>query len=224
MTHDDRPWLLALDLESVLVPEIWPAIAERYSIRALNRTTRDESDYAALMRDRLALCARHGLRLPDLLTVVKSLTPLPGALELLQWVRARMPLVILSDTFYELASPLFHRLTYPLVLAHNLIVDDHGRILNFRLRGEEAKSDAVRAFQSLGFRVLAVGDSFNDLGMLGNADRGLLISPCSSMQERLETCQIVSSLYEIPAIISTECQSNIKSDDTDPDRACSQNF
>lgn len=215
MTHDDRPWLLALDLESVLVPEIWPAIAERYSIRALNRTTRDESDYAALMRDRLAVCARHGLRLPDLLAVVRSLAPLPGALELLQWVRARIPFAILSDTFYELASPLFHRLGCPLVLAHNLIVDDHGRILDFRLRGEEAKGDAVRAFQSLGYRVLAVGDSFNDLCMLSTADRGLLISPCFSMQERLKTCEIVSSHLEILTIISTECQLTVKSIDID---------
>ncbi len=224
MKHDDRPWLLALDLESVLVPEIWPAIAERYSILALSRTTRDESDYAALMGDRLALCARHSLRLADLLAVVNSLMPLPGATELLQWVRARMPLVILSDTFYELASPLFHRLGCPLVLAHNLIVDDHGRILDFRLRGEEAKSDAVRAFQSLGFRILAVGDSFNDIGMLSNADRGLLISPCASMLGRLETCKIISSLREIPAIIRKECQSYMKSKDTDLDGACSQNF
>jgi phosphoserine/homoserine phosphotransferase len=169
----DRPPLVTLDVEGVLLPEIWIAVAEGTGIDELRRTTRDEPDYDVLMRYRLDLLARHGLGLAAITEVIGGLAPLPGAAEFLDDLRARGPVVLLSDTFAEFARPLMAQLGHPTILCHNLVVEDD-RIVGYRLRMADQKRHAVLAFQSLGYRVLASGDSYNDVSMLLAADAGFL--------------------------------------------------
>ena len=169
--------LACLDLEGVLVPEIWIAVAERTGIEALRRTTRDEPDYDKLMRSRLELLDANGLRLPDIQQVISGLDPLPGANAFLDWLRDRFQVVILSDTFYGFAAPLMRKLGHPTLFCHDLEVDADGRIRDYRLRMPDQKRASVAAFAALNFRVIAAGDSYNDTSMLAAADRGILFSP-----------------------------------------------
>jgi phosphoserine/homoserine phosphotransferase len=169
--------LACLDLEGVLVPEIWIAVAERTRIDALRRTTRDEPDYDKLMRGRLEILDDNGLGLPDIQNVIGTLDPLPGAAEFLDWLRERFQVVILSDTFYGFAAPLMRKLGHPTLFCHDLEVDPRGRILDYRLRMRDQKRESVEAFRALNFRVIAAGDSYNDTTMLGAADRGILFRP-----------------------------------------------
>jgi phosphoserine/homoserine phosphotransferase len=149
-------------------------VAERTGIDELRRTTRDEPDYDVLMRYRLDLLERHGLGLSAITKVIGELSPLPGAKDFLDDLRARVPVVLLSDTFAEFAGPLMAQLGRPTILCHNLVVDDDDRIVGYRLRMADQKRHAVQAFQSLGYRVLASGDSYNDVSMLLAADAGFL--------------------------------------------------
>ena len=164
--------IICLDLEGVLVPEIWVGLADATGIDALRATTRDIGDYDELMRMRLALLEQHGLGLAELRRVINSLAPLPGAADFLQRVRKRFQLAVLSDTFYEFAAPLMRQLGQPLLLCHHLSVDSDDRIHGYRLRQQRPKFHAVRAFQAMDYKVLAAGDSLNDIDMLGAADRG----------------------------------------------------
>jgi phosphoserine/homoserine phosphotransferase len=166
-----------LDLEGVLVPEIWIAVAERTGVPELRRTTRDEPDYDKLMRWRIALLAEKGIRLPDIQKVIASLGPLPGAREFLDWLRERMSVVILSDTFLQFAAPLMKQLGWPTLLCHTLEVAGDGRITGYALRMPDQKRAAVEAFRSLKLHVIAAGDSYNDTAMLGAAHAGILFSP-----------------------------------------------
>jgi len=169
--------MLCLDLEGVLVPEIWIGVAERTGIAELRITTRDEPDYDKLMRHRLAILEREGLGLPDIQSVIDALGPLPGAREFLDWARERLQVLILSDTFYEFAQPLMRQLGWPTLLCHRLVVDESGRIEDYRLRQPDQKREAVRALHGLRFRVIAAGDSYNDTAMLAEADAGILFRP-----------------------------------------------
>jgi len=169
--------IACLDLEGVLVPEIWISVAERTGIEALRRTTRDEPDYDKLMRSRLAILAEHGLGLPDIQAVIAGLHPLEGAREFVDWLRERQQVVILSDTFYEFAAPLMRQLGWPTLLCHRLESDLAGRITNYQLRMPDQKRAAVKAFHELRFRVIAAGDSYNDVAMLMEADAGILFRP-----------------------------------------------
>ena len=165
--------IVTLDLEGVLVPEIWIAVAGRTGIDALRRTTRDEPDYDVLMRYRLDLLDQHGLTLALIQEVIGTLEPMPGARAFLDELRELTQVVILSDTFGEFAKPLMKQLGWPTILCHNLTVED-GRIAGYKLRQPNQKQEAVKAFQSLNYKVIAAGDSFNDTTMLGQADAGFL--------------------------------------------------
>jgi phosphoserine/homoserine phosphotransferase len=167
--------IVCLDLEGVLVPEIWIAFAERTGIKEFRRTTRDEPDYDKLMRFRLALLREHGLKLADIQAVIGGMAPIEGAREFLDDLRARYQVVILSDTFYEFAGPLMRQLGRPTLLCHRLDVDAEGFVSGYRLRQSDPKRHAVEALKSLNFRVIAAGDSFNDTGMLTAADAGFFI-------------------------------------------------
>lgn len=169
--------IAALDLEGVLVPEIWISVAERTGIDALRATTRDIPDYDVLMQQRLRLLDQHGLKLPDIQAVIGGLAPLDGAAEFADWLRERFQLVILSDTFYEFAAPLMRQLGWPALFCHRLESDAAGRVTGYRLRQADPKRQAVLALQALNFRVIAAGDSYNDTSMLGQADAGILFSP-----------------------------------------------
>jgi len=173
--------VVCLDLEGVLVPEIWIAFAERTGIPELRRTTRDEPDYGKLMRFRIGLLRERGLKLADIQAVIAGMAPLPGAHEFLDGLRAHFQVVILSDTFYEFADPLMRQLGRPTLLCHRLEVDDAGFVTGYRLRQADPKRHAVNAFKSLNFQVLAAGDSFNDTGMLAAADAGFFIHPPASI-------------------------------------------
>ncbi|MGP4843212.1 bifunctional phosphoserine phosphatase/homoserine phosphotransferase ThrH [Marinobacter sp. 1Y8] len=166
--------LACLDLEGVLIPEIWIAFAEKTGIEELKATTRDIPDYDVLMQQRLRLLDEHGFGLPEIQEVISTLDPLEGAREFLDWLRERFQVVILSDTFYEFAMPLMKKLGYPALLCHKLEVDEKGRITDYLIRQKDPKRQSVRAFQLLNYRVIAAGDSYNDTTMLKQAEAGIL--------------------------------------------------
>ena len=166
--------LACLDLEGVLIPEIWIAFAEETGIEELKATTRDIPDYDQLMQQRLRILDQHGLTLPQIQDTISRLSPLEGAVEFVDWLRERFQLVILSDTFYEFAQPLMRQLGFPALLCHKLEVNEQGRIVGYTLRQRDPKRQSVRAFQLLNYRVIAAGDSYNDTTMLTQAEAGIL--------------------------------------------------
>jgi phosphoserine/homoserine phosphotransferase len=166
--------IVCLDLEGVLVPEIWIAFAEETGIDALKATTRDIADYDVLMRQRLAILDQHGFTLGRIQETISRLEPLEGARSFIDWLRERFQVVILSDTFYEFAQPLMRQLGFPTLMCHTLEVDPSGRIQGYTLRQTDPKRQAVRALQLLNYRVIAAGDSYNDTTMLAQADAGIL--------------------------------------------------
>ncbi len=169
--------IACLDLEGVLIPEVWINFAESTGIEALRATTRDVPDYDVLMKQRLRILADHGLGLTDIQDVISGMRPLEGALDFLAWLRERFQVIILSDTFYEFAEPFMRQLDWPTLFCHNLEVDDRGMVVDYRLRQADQKCEAVRALKSLKFRVIATGDSYNDTTMLAAADAGILFRP-----------------------------------------------
>ena len=169
--------IVCLDLEGVLVPEIWIEFSRRSGIPALARTTRDEPDYDKLMHGRIALLERHKLGLPDIQAVIAQTRPLDGAREFLDALRARTQVVVLSDTYYEFAAPLMQRLGFPTLFCHELIVDENGRVRDYRLRLRDQKRATVAAFRALNFHTIAAGDSYNDITMLAEAHAGILFRP-----------------------------------------------
>lgn len=166
--------IACLDLEGVLVPEIWIAFAEKTGIEALKKTTRDEPNYDVLMRYRLELLRQHGLGLKQIQDVIATLKPLEGAIDFVGWLRERFQVVILSDTFYEFASPLMKQLGYPTLLCHKLEIDSDGNVIDYRLRQANPKRQAIVGFKSMYYRTIAAGDSYNDTTMLAEADAGIL--------------------------------------------------
>jgi phosphoserine/homoserine phosphotransferase len=169
--------LVCLDLEGVLVPEIWIAVAEKTGRPELRRTTRDEPDYDKLMRYRLDLLDRHGITLPQIQEVIGTLRPLDGAREFLDWLRAKSQVIILSDTFEQFAAPLMRQLGWPTLLCHELEVAANGRITGYRLRMPDQKRRAVEALRAMNYDIIAAGDSHNDLSMLQSANHGILFRP-----------------------------------------------
>jgi|TARA_B110000908_G_scaffold32185_1_gene38394 phosphoserine/homoserine phosphotransferase len=166
--------IACLDLEGVLVPEIWIAFAEETGIKELNRTTRDEPDYDVLMNYRLDILRQYGLGLNEIQEVIATLKPLDGALDFVNWLRERFQVVILSDTFYDFASPFMKQLGYPTLLCHKLETDDKGMLVNYHLRQANPKRQAIVGFKSMYYRTIAAGDSYNDTTMLAEADAGIL--------------------------------------------------
>ena len=199
---DDRPALVALDVEGVLVPEIWIAVAERTGVDELRITTRDEPDYDALMRRRLDLLDRHGLTMGVITETIAGLSTLPGAVEFLDRLRRRTPVILLSDTFTQFARPLMAQLGWPTILCHDLeVVDD--RIVGYRLRMVDQKRNGVLAFQSLGYRVVAGGDSYNDVSMLLAADVGFLFRAPDRVRAEFPGLPAFDSYDELADAIET---------------------
>ncbi len=166
--------IACLDLEGVLIPEIWIAFAEKTGIDALKRTTRDEPDYDVLMQYRLDLLRENGLGLHEIQDVIATLEPLRGAVDFVNWLRERFQVIILSDTFYEFANPLMKPLGYPTLLCHKLECDDSGSVIDYHLRQSNPKRQSIVALKSLYYRTIAAGDSYNDTTMLAEADAGIL--------------------------------------------------
>src|SRR5262245_30753959 len=173
--------IACLDLEGVLVPEIWINVAESTGIDALRITTRDEPDYDKLMRNRITILDQHGLKLSDIQAVIRRMGPLEGARGFLDWLRHRHQVVILSDTFYEFAAPLMEQLDHPCLFCNSLVVDEHGRVRDYRLRIRDGKRKAVMALKLLNFEIIAAGDSYNDTTTLAQADAGILFRPSEAV-------------------------------------------
>lgn len=169
--------IACLDLEGVLVPEIWINVARKTGIDALLATTRDIPDYDVLMTQRLRILEEHGLKIGDIQEVIEGLGPLDGAVEFLEWLKSEFQVVILSDTFYEFAKPLMRQLGWPTLFCHRLGIAPDGRVEAYHLRMPDQKREAVKRFHELKFKVIASGDSYNDTSMLGEADRGILFCP-----------------------------------------------
>ena len=177
-----KPIAFCLDLEGILLPEIWVQVARRFGVEELRRTTRDEPDYDKLMRYRLRILKQEEIRLRDIQRVIARMRPLPGAAAFLRKLRAEGPVIVLSDTYYEFARPIMGRLGHPALLCNRLEQDRRGFISGYFLRQKEGKRNAVRALKGLGFEARAVGDSYNDLGMLLEADRGVFFNPPASIR------------------------------------------
>ena len=191
--------IACLDLEGVLVPEIWINVASATGIEALRRTTRDEPDYDKLMRDRLRILDQHGLRLPDIQTVIGRMGPLDGAKEFLAWLRRHFQVIILSDTFYEFAAPLMAQLDHPCLFCNSLSTDGGGRVLDYRLRIHDGKRKAVMALKLLNFAVIAAGDSYNDTTMLAEADTGILFRPPDNVVRDFPQFPVTRTYEELQA-------------------------
>ena len=183
--------IICLDLEGVLIPEIWIEFARETGIQGLMATTRDIPDYDVLMRQRLDYLKTNNLRLDDIQSVISGMEPLPGAKEFLDTLRTKYQVVILSDTFYEFAHPFMRQLAWPTLLCHRLNVDNQGSVIGYELRQRDPKRNAVRALKKLNFRVLAAGDSYNDITMLEEADAGFLF------------CAPENVVEEYPQLLST---------------------
>ena len=191
--------IVCLDLEGTLVPEIWIAVAEKTGIPQLKRTTRDEPDYDKLMNQRIAILKEHGITLKDIQDVISTIEPLEGAAEFVGKIRENTQLVILSDTFEQFASPLMRKLGWPTILCHTLEIDEDGMICGFRLRQKDSKRKAIESFRSLGFRIFAAGDSYNDINMIKSADAGCLFrAPENILQEypQLKICTEYKDFYD----------------------------
>lgn len=189
--------LTCLDMEGVLTPEIWLAVAEKTGIADLKVTTRDIPDYDELMQLRLKILADHQVRIGDIKAVVAELGPLEGVPAFLDWLRPRCQMIILSDTFYDLVAPLMQQLHYPTIFCHTLDIDDDGFIRNYHLRQADQKRHAVAALKSLNFRVLAAGDSYNDISMLKEADAGVLFCPPDSIKSEFSQFPVSRTYSEL---------------------------
>jgi phosphoserine/homoserine phosphotransferase len=197
--------IVTLDLEGVLVPEIWIAVAEKTGIKELRRTTRDEPDYDKLMRGRLQILDQHGLKLSDIQEVIGTLRPLPGGKEFLDELRSFTQVLILSDTFEQFASPLMQQLSRPTLLCHRLEVRDD-RIVDYQIRIPEQKQKTVAALKRLNYHVISAGDSFNDTAMLSEANVGFLVHAPESIRRQFPQFKAVDSYPDLLALIREAMQ------------------
>ena len=202
--------LACLDLEGVLLPEIWIKFAEKTGIEELKLTTRDIPDYDELMIGRLAILKKHNLKLKDIQKVIDTLSPLDGAYDFLRWLKSEFQVLILSDTFYEFAQPLMKKLDYPTLFCHKLITDDVGNIISYKLRQNDQKTKAVAALQGLNFQVISAGDSYNDTGMLQQADAGILFCPPERVVEEFPQFPVARN-YDEFRVAFTKAKKDLES-------------
>lgn len=189
--------IVCLDLEGVLVPEIWIAVAETTGIEDLRLTTRDIPDYDVLMKGRIRILDNNGLALSHIQEVITGIRPLDGALDFLERLRSKTQVIILSDTFYQFAKPLLEKLNKPVLFCNTLLLNGSGMIKGYRLRQNDGKRKSVEAFNGLGFRTLAVGDSYNDLSMLKAAEKGVLFRPPENIRKEVNAFPVTSTYEEL---------------------------
>ena len=194
-------YIVCSDLEGVFVPEVWINVADKTGINELRRTTRDEPDYNLLMRSRLKILDQHGLKLHDIQNVIARINPLPGAIELINWVKERTQLIVVSDTFIQFADPLMKQLGRPTLFCHTLIMDETNRIIDYKLRQPDPKRKTVEALQGLLYQVIAMGDSYNDISMLKQADVGILFRPPQNVINDYPEFPVVTNYHELKLIL-----------------------
>ena len=192
--------ILCSDLEGVLVPEIWINVAEKIGIEELRLTTRDIADYDVLMKKRLSILHENRIKLNDILRVIETMTPFEGAIEFIEWLRPRAQIVILSDTFVQFAGPLMKKLGWPTLFCHSLTVDAEGYITGYNLRQENSKQKTVVSLKQLNFDIIALGDSYNDIGMLKAADIGILFHPPDNVKNEYPEFHVSRSYDELKTI------------------------
>jgi phosphoserine/homoserine phosphotransferase len=192
--------LACLDLEGVLLPEIWIKFAEKTGIEELKLTTRDIPNYDQLMMGRLKILKEHNLALKDIQNVINTLSPLEGSYEFLNWLKSEFQVIILSDTFYEFSQPLMKQLDFPTLFCHKLITNANDEIISYKLRQKDQKTKAVKALQNLNFQVISAGDSYNDTGMLQQADAGILFCPPAKVIEEFPQFPVAQNYKEFKII------------------------
>ena len=194
-------YIVCSDLEGVLVPEIWIGVAEKTGVRELRLTTRDISDYDILMKKRLAILNDHGLKIQDIQEVIESINPLEGAVEFLDWLRSRTQVIIISDTFTLFARPLMKKLGWPTLFCNSLSVDKNGSITGYNIRQKDGKQKAVLSLKNLNYHIIAVGDSYNDITMLKEADTGILFRPPDNIKNEFQELPVSYNYDELKKLI-----------------------
>jgi phosphoserine/homoserine phosphotransferase len=194
-------YIVCSDLEGVFVPEVWINVAEKTGIPDLRRTTRDEPDYDKLMRYRMKILDEHGLKLHDIQEVIAQIRPLPGALDFIAWMKERTQLIVVSDTFIQFADPLMKQLGRPTLFCHSLVMDDTNRIIDYKLRQKDPKRRTVEALQSLTYQVIAMGDSYNDISMLKQAEQGILFRPPANVVADYPQFQVAEDYEPVKDIL-----------------------
>jgi phosphoserine/homoserine phosphotransferase len=194
-------FIVCSDLEGVFVPEVWVNVSEKTGIPELRRTTRDEPDYDKLMRYRMKILDEHGLKLHHIQEVIAQIRPLPGALEFIAWLKERTQLIVVSDTFIQFADPLMKQLGRPTLFCHTLLMDETDRIIDYKLRQPDPKRKTVEALQSLTYQVIAMGDSYNDISMLKQADKGILFRPPANVVADYPQFPVAEDYEEIKGIL-----------------------
>ncbi len=192
-----KPVIVCLDLEGVLVPEIWINVALKTGIEALKVTTREMPDYDKLMKQRLSILDRHRLKIGDIQEVIGKMGPLEGATDFVAWIRERCQVIILSDTFYQFALPLMRQLGFPTLFCNQLEIDGTGRILNYHMRMQNQKKHSVAAFKALNFFTMAAGDAYNDTAMLGEADAGFFFKPPDHLPKEFPQFPVTQTYGEL---------------------------
>ena len=195
--------ILVADVEGVFLPEIWINVAKKTGIEELKLTTRDISDYNVLMKKRLSLLKKNNLKIQDIKNVIATLEPLEGALDILNWIRENSQIILLSDTFEEFAKPLMAKLNYPTLLCHNLTIDKNGNITDYNLMIENQKKEAVKALKAMNYHVIAFGDSYNDIGMIQEADQGFFFSPPESVIRDFHDIPVTRNYPELKTMITS---------------------
>ena len=201
-------YIICLDLEGVFTPEIWINVAEKTGIKELRLTTRDISDYNVLMKKRLAILDEHNLTIDDIQNVIAGIQPLEGAVAFLDWLRTQMPVIIVSDTFVQFADPLLEKLGRPTLFCNTLSIDPNGRITDYQLRQQDGKRKVVIALKNLKYRVIAAGDSYNDMSMLQEAHRGFLFRPPKNVIQEFPEFPVFNEYEDIKAAILQELRAN----------------
>ena len=192
-------YIVCPDLEGIFVPEIWIGVAEKTGIEKLRFTTRDIPDYDKLMKRRLEILKRANLRIRDIQEIIQSINPLDGAMEFLDWLRDRFQLIVVSDTFVEFADPILKKLNRPTLFCNSLIIDADGTIVNYQLRQRDGKRFVVKALKGLGFKVIAIGDSYNDTTMLSEANQGILFRPPENVKREFPHFPVIGTYEELKA-------------------------
>ena len=192
-------YVVCCDLEGVFVPEVWINVSKKTGIEELKLTTRDVSDYNELMQHRLKILDKHGLKLKDIQDVIATIKPLDGALEMIDWIKTRTQLIVVSDTFREFADPLMRQLNRPTLFCHSLTVDNEGKIINYNLRQKDPKRQVVKALKSLNYKVVAFGDSYNDTSMLAEAEAGILFRPPQHVIDEFPQYPVTTNYDELKA-------------------------
>jgi len=200
--------IVCSDLEGVFVPEIWINVAEKTGIEELRLTTRDISDYDVLMKRRLAILDENNLKIDDIKAVIATMTPLDGAMEFLNWIRSRMQIIIVSDTFDQFARPLMEKLGWPTLFCHTLSIAPDGFISDYVLRQKDGKREAVISLKNLNYNTIAVGDSYNDITMLKEADNGILFNPPDNVKNEFPEFPVTFSYEALKSIIEKILSNN----------------